>query len=89
MAQVVPFRGYRYSADKIHEIGDVVTQPYDKISPEMYREYLERHPQNMVHIIKNRDHQDARIELTPMDAKRRLETGRLALVLPLRAKIRV
>ncbi len=59
MAQVFPFRGYRYSADKIHEIGDVVTQPYDKISPEMYREYLERHPQNMVHIIKNRDHQDA------------------------------
>ena len=59
MAQVVPFRGYRYSADKIPEIGDVVTQPYDKISPEMYREYLERHPQNMVHIIKNRDHQNA------------------------------
>ena len=59
MAQLVPFRGYRYSADKIHEMGDVVTQPYDKISPEMYRDYLERHPQNMVHIIKNRDHQDA------------------------------
>ena len=59
MAQVVPFRCYRYSAEKIKEIGDVVTQPYDKISPEMYREYLERHPQNMVHIIKNRDHQNA------------------------------
>jgi len=59
MAQVFPFRGYRYSADKIDEIGDVVTQPYDKISPEMYQEYLKRHPQNMVRVIKNHDHQDA------------------------------
>lgn len=59
MARVFPFRGYRYSPAKIDEVGDVVTQPYDKISPELYQEYLERHPQNMVHIIKNRDHQDA------------------------------
>jgi uncharacterized protein (DUF1015 family) len=59
MARVFPFRGYRYSQDKIAELGDVVTQPYDKISPELYQKYLERHPQNMVHVIKNRDHQDA------------------------------
>jgi uncharacterized protein (DUF1015 family) len=59
MARVFPFHGYRYSRDKIDEMGDVVTQPYDKISSELYQEYLERHPQNMVHIIKNRDHQDA------------------------------
>ena len=59
MARVFPFHGYRYSRDKIDEIGDVVTQPYDKISTELYQEYLERHPNNMVHVIKNRDHQDA------------------------------
>ena len=59
MTKVFPFRGYRYNTNKIDEIGDVVTQPYDKISPKLYQEYLERHPQNMVHVIKNRDHQDA------------------------------
>ena len=59
MTKVFPFRGYRYGPDKIDEIGNVVTQPYDKISPELYQEYLERHPQNMVHVIKNRDHQNA------------------------------
>ena len=59
MARVCPFRGYRYSRDQIDEVGDVVTQPYDKISAELYQKYLERHPHNMVHVIKNPDHQDA------------------------------
>ena len=59
MAQVLPFCGYRYDPEKIDEMGDVLTQPYDKISPEMLQEYLKRHPRNMVRVIKNRNYQDA------------------------------
>ncbi|MEE8348996.1 MAG: DUF1015 domain-containing protein [Acidobacteriota bacterium] len=59
MAEVFPFRGYRYSAEKIATLDDVVTQPYDKISESMRQEYLERHPNNIVRVIKNSDYKDA------------------------------
>jgi len=59
MAELYPFRGYRYDATKVGNIGDVVTQPYDKISSSMRQQYLERHPENVVRIIKNPDYQDA------------------------------
>jgi len=59
MAQVLPFRAYRYNPERIDEIGDVLTQPYDKISPAMLRDYLGRHPCNIARVIKNRNHQDA------------------------------
>ena len=59
MAQVLPFRAYRYNPERIDEIGDVLTQPYDKISSAMLRDYLGRHPFNSARIIKNRNHQDA------------------------------
>ena len=59
MAEVFPFRGYRYNSEEIGEIGDVVTQPYDKISSEMSRDYLERHPYNIVRVIKNRNYEAA------------------------------
>ena len=53
MAEVFPFRGYRYSTEEITTLDDVVTQPYDKISEPMRQEYLERHPYNIVRVIKN------------------------------------
>jgi len=59
MAELYPFRGYRYDEAKVGNIGDVVTQPYDKISPEMRLAYLERHPDNVARVIKNPDYQDA------------------------------
>ncbi|MDA2933818.1 DUF1015 domain-containing protein [Acidobacteria bacterium AH-259-D05] len=59
MAEVFPFRGHRYNPEKISQIGDVVTQPYDKISPEMRQDYLKRHPYNIVRVIGNRDYQEA------------------------------
>ena len=59
MALVHPFRAYRYNPERIDEIGDVLTQPYDKISPAMLRDYLGRHPCNIARVIKNRNHQDA------------------------------
>ena len=59
MAEVFPFRGYRYSREKVADLGDVVTQPYDKISEQMRQEYLERHRYNIVRVIKNKDYENA------------------------------
>jgi uncharacterized protein (DUF1015 family) len=59
MADLFPFRGYRYDASKVGDVANVVTQPYDKISRAMRQQYLEKHPENVVRIIKNPDYQDA------------------------------
>src|SRR5437764_3355749 len=50
MAEVVPFRAFRYNADRA-SLQDVVTQPYDKITPEMQEAYYRRSPHNLVRII--------------------------------------
>jgi uncharacterized protein (DUF1015 family) len=50
MAYIYPFRPYRYSA-KAGRLGDLVTQPYDKISPAMRERYLSLNPCNLVRII--------------------------------------
>jgi uncharacterized protein (DUF1015 family) len=50
MASIYPFRGLRYSPDKV-PIEKVVTQPYDKISKEMQERYYALHPQNMVRVV--------------------------------------
>ena len=50
MAQVKPFQPYRYSA----QAGDpatLLTQPYDKISPQMQARYLAANPYNLVRVI--------------------------------------
>ncbi|RPI28177.1 MAG: DUF1015 domain-containing protein [Acidobacteria bacterium] len=59
MGQLFPFRAFRYSSGQVRNIADVVTQPYDKITPEMKARYLERHPFNIVRVIKNPDYQEA------------------------------
>src|ERR1041385_6469335 len=50
MAAIFPFQPYRYSA-KAGPLGDLVTQPYDKISPAMRQRYLSLSPYNLVRII--------------------------------------
>jgi len=50
MARIYPFRAWRYNASAVR-LEDVVTQPYDKISPAMQQEYYQRSPFNLVHII--------------------------------------
>lgn len=59
MAKIYPFRGYRYDQSNIKDISQVVTQPYDKISPKLKREYQDRHPANVVRIILNSDYLEA------------------------------
>ena len=50
MARIYPFRAWRYNPSVVRP-SDVVTQPYDKISPSMQEAYYERSPYNLVRII--------------------------------------
>jgi uncharacterized protein (DUF1015 family) len=50
MAQIFPFQAWRY--DPLHvPIQQVVTQPYDKITPELQEKYYQSSPYNLVRII--------------------------------------
>ena len=50
MARIYPFRAWRYDPSEV-SLGDVVTQPYDKISPAMQQAYYEKSPYNLVRVI--------------------------------------
>ena len=50
MARIYPFRAWRYNPSAVR-LDDVVTQPYDKISPAMQQAYYDRSPYNLVRII--------------------------------------
>jgi uncharacterized protein (DUF1015 family) len=50
MARIYPFRAWRYNPSAVR-LDDVVTQPYDKISPAMQQGYYQRSPYNLVRII--------------------------------------
>ena len=50
MARIYPFRAWRYNPSVVR-LEDVVTQPYDKISPAMQQAYYQRSPFNLVRII--------------------------------------
>jgi uncharacterized protein (DUF1015 family) len=50
LARIFPFKPYRYSA-KAGDVENLVTQPYDKISPEMQARYLALSPYNLVRLI--------------------------------------
>jgi uncharacterized protein (DUF1015 family) len=50
MARISPFRAWRYAPENV-PVTQVVTQPYDKITPEMQQDYYEANPHNLVRII--------------------------------------
>jgi len=50
LAHIFPFQPYRYST-KAGPVENLVTQPYDKISPAMQARYLSLSPYNLVRII--------------------------------------
>lgn len=59
MANIYPFKGFRYDKASVNDISRVVTQPYDKIPRKLKKEYLQRHPANIVRIIRNSDYLEA------------------------------
>ena len=55
MAQIFPFPPYRYTA-RAGALEDLLTQPYDKITPEMLKRYLALSPYNLVRVILGERH---------------------------------
>jgi uncharacterized protein (DUF1015 family) len=52
MAIVSPFAAICYDAQKVGGLERVLTQPYDKITPEMQKDYFARSPYNLAYIIR-------------------------------------
>ena len=59
MARIYPFRALRYDPSRVN-LEDVVTQPYDKITPEMQQRYYDASPYNLIRVIlgKHREGDD-------------------------------
>jgi uncharacterized protein (DUF1015 family) len=55
MAHIAAFRALRYDSRRV-PLTKVVTQPYDKISPQMQDHYYQASPYNLVRIILGRPH---------------------------------
>jgi uncharacterized protein (DUF1015 family) len=55
MAKIKPFHGIRYNSDVIRDLGDVISQPYDKITPKMQEEYYQKEPHNVVRMILGKE----------------------------------
>src|SRR4051812_14181 len=53
MADIFPFSALTYNPAKV-EAKDVLTQPYDKITPAMQEKYYGRSPYNLVRVILGR-----------------------------------
>jgi uncharacterized protein (DUF1015 family) len=57
MADILPFRALRYDLERV-SAAQVVTQPYDKITPAMQERYYAASPYNLVRIILGRREAD-------------------------------
>ena len=55
MAQVFPFRAFRFNPE-LAPYERVLTQPYDKISPQRQAEYYAMHPHNLIAVEKGRSY---------------------------------
>ena len=59
MPRLFAFRGHCFDPRIVGDLDDVVTQPYDKISPSLRERYLQRSPFNVAHVIVNSDYEVA------------------------------
>jgi uncharacterized protein (DUF1015 family) len=51
MADIFPFHAYRYDSQRVR-LADVLTQPYDKITPAMQERYARSSPYNLISVEK-------------------------------------
>jgi len=58
MVEVSPFKGITYKKEKIENIDDVMSPPYDIISPEMQTALYEKHRYNFVRLILGKQNAD-------------------------------
>jgi len=55
MVEIFPFRGVTFNQEKVDDLSQVVTQPYDKIDESMQETYYRRSDYNIVRIIRGRE----------------------------------
>ena len=55
MAEIIPFRGLRYNAERVGRVTDVVSPPYDRVYPHVQEMLYEKSPYNIVRIIKGKE----------------------------------
>ncbi len=55
MAEVLPFRGFRYDLARVGELSDVIAPPYDVIDPALQQALYDRSPYNVVRLILNKE----------------------------------
>ena len=60
MATIAAFRGIRYNPNKIGDLSKVVSQPYDRIGPDLQEKYYHMHPYNITRLIKGKEYEDDR-----------------------------
>ena len=58
MASVKPFKGIRYNPERIQDLSQVISQPYDRIQHGLQEEYYELNDYNVVRIIKGKEFPD-------------------------------
>src|ERR1700693_2702262 len=51
MADIFPFQAYRYNSERV-SLAEVLTQPYDKITPAMQQRYARSSPYNLIPVEK-------------------------------------
>ncbi len=51
MVEIAPFKGITYNKEKIEDMDEVMSPPYDIISEEMQNNLYEKHPNNFVKLI--------------------------------------
>ncbi len=54
MVEVKPFKGITYNKEKIEDLNDVMSPPYDIISEEMQNKLYDKHDKNFVRLILNK-----------------------------------
>jgi uncharacterized protein (DUF1015 family) len=64
MAHIEPFRALRYDPARV-SVAQVVTQPYDKITPQMQDAYYAASPYNLVRVILGKQHSTDHAGETP------------------------
>ena len=58
MVEVSPFKGITYNKEKVGRLDDVMSPPYDIISPEMQTGLYKKHPYNFVRLILGKQFPD-------------------------------
>ncbi len=56
MLEIAPLKGLLYNQKLIHNMDEVITPPFDVISPEEQEMFYARHPYNMIRLILGRPH---------------------------------